>query len=243
MLVVSPHLDDAVLSAFALLDHQTNTSVLTVFTGAPADLTTDWDRDRGFPDATAQMSARLLEEHAVMDFVGISHEELDFIPVEYRPAASLTLPGIDIVVAVTAKLGSAQTVALPVGAGGRFSLRRKVMHRLFPRRRPPGGTTPHPDHLATTDLLIGPILALGRDLLLYEDLPYLWAGRGDERAALLAARHNSHVELLSLPVDRGRKAAAIALYASQADAIILRPADQIADVLPTHERFWILRRL
>ena len=83
MLVVSPHLDDAVLSAFALLDHQTNTSVLTVFTGAPADLTTDWDRDRGFPDATAQMSARLLEEHAVMDFVGISHEELDFIPVQY----------------------------------------------------------------------------------------------------------------------------------------------------------------
>ena len=236
-------MDDAVLSAFALLDHQVDTRVLTVFTGAPANLTTDWDRDRGFADARAQMSARLLEEHAVMHFVGIGHEELDFIPVEYRPAAYLALPGDDIVGAVTMRLGSARTVALPVGAGGRFPLHTKVMHRLFPSRRPPGGTTPHVDHLATTDLLLGPILALGCNVLLYEELPYLWAGRGDTRAGLLAHRHNSRAEVVCLPVDRTRKAAAIAHYASQADAVILRPADQIADAMPTHERFWMLRPL
>ena len=235
VLIVSPHLDDAVLSAFSLLRGAAR--VVNVFTGAPLGLTTDWDRDRGFSDAASHMVARLIEEQAVMDSLGVQHIELGFLPVEYRTGP---MPAEKITTAVMSHVRSTDIVALPVGAGGKFSLATKLKHRLQPARRPPGGTTPHLDHLAVTDLLTGALLTAGHDVVLYEEVPYLWAGKGDQRAIQLADQHGCAIEQFPQSVDRAAKGEAINGYFSQAGAVILRRPDQIAEALPEHEWFWRL---
>ncbi len=235
---MSPHLDDAVLSAFSMLQFVPNVNVVTVFTQAPEEMVTDWDRDRGFPDATAHMTARLHEESLVMRHLGVRHQELGFCPSEYRDSVLDTAQSHAVISAVRNLVNDATAVALPVGAGGAFNLARKAWHRLAPGRRPPGGTTPHPDHLAITDLLLGPLRADGLDIWLYEDLPYLWAGPGDRRAAALSATHHASVTIEVVPVDRQAKADAINRYTSQASAVVLRSPSEVAGVLPTHERFW-----
>jgi hypothetical protein len=242
MVVVSPHLDDAVLSAFELLHRATNIKIVTVFTVAPEGMSTDWDRDRGFPNAASHLAARLTEEHTVMAGLGVTHVELPFIPFEYRSAGLTESDKLALVAAVLHQVGpSKTTVAVPVGAGGTWGIPRKVWHRVRPNRRPPGGTTPHIDHLAITDLLLGPLLEVGHTVWLYEDLPYLWAGRGDRRAHALSHQHGVPVTETSLPVDRVAKAASINGYVSQASAVVLRPPDQVAEALPTHERYWVLQ--
>jgi len=205
-------------------------------------MTTDWDRSCGFADARSHIAARHVEERDVMAFVGVSHEELGFVPVEYRSGALDAATEAKLHNAVVEAIGNAPAVFLPVGAGGTFSMLQRLLHRLVPPLRPPGGTTPHHDHLALTDLLIEPLLADGREVWLYEDLPYLWAGPGDDRARLLTATHNAVCTEVNVPVDRQHKAAAINRYTSQAPAVVLRPADKVANALPPTERYWRLCR-
>jgi LmbE family N-acetylglucosaminyl deacetylase len=244
MVVVSPHLDDAVLSAFVLLRQVIDIKIVTVFTGAPEGASTAWDRSRGFADANAHLAARLLEETNVMAALGITHVELPFIPFEYRDARHQDGQQPTLVAAVLSEVGHLPTtVALPVGAGGRWSLLRKVWHRVRPDRRPPGGTTPHVDHVAITDLVLGPLINAGHTVWLYEELPYLWAGRGDGRALMLSKLHGASLTEIAYPVDRSAKAVSINGYVSQVSALVLRPPDLVAEALPTHERYWVLHAL
>ena len=207
---------------------------------APVEVVTPWDRDRGFPNAQAHMAARLQEEVDVMGHLGVRHQELGFCPSEYRGDALDSIASHDVLTAVRAQLDGSDAVALPVGAGGSFGFRQKLWHRIAPGRRPPGGTTPHPDHIAVTDLLLAPLLADGHDIWLYEDLPYLWARSGDQRAVALCAAHHASATLEVVAVDRQAKAEAINRYSSQASAVVLRPPAEVAGVLPTHERYWRL---
>lgn len=241
LVVVSPHLDDAVLSAFALLQPERNAQVVTIFTGAPTGTVTSWDRERGFTSAADHMAARHTEEREVMASLGIVHIELGFAPVEYRDGAEPDHTAI--VTAVLDNIPAGSMVALPVGAGGRFSLGQRIAHRLVPSRKPAGGTTPHVDHVFATDVLLPVLLARRQSVLLYEDVPYLWAGPGDQRAADLASLNRADVTLFAQAIDREHKAAAINRYRSQASAVVLRPPDQIASALPPTERFWLLQPL
>ncbi len=84
LLLVSPHLDDAMLSAFALLTGEP-VDVLTVFTGRPVPAQhTGWDAICGFDDSTISITTRLGENEAA--FAGWDHRlvELDLLDVQYR---------------------------------------------------------------------------------------------------------------------------------------------------------------
>lgn len=223
-----------------MLQIVSNVKVVTVFTHAPEGCVTPWDRERGFPDAKTHMAARLQEESVVMHHLGVRHHELDFCPSEYRDSMLDAAQSLEVLDAVRAHLDGVSAVALPVGAGGSFSLGQKLWHRVAPRRRPAGGTSPHPDHVAVTEMLLGPLRADGLDVWLYEDLPYLWAGPGDRRAAELAVAHHAVTTLNVVAVDRQAKAEAINRYTSQASAVVLRPPSEVAAALPTHERYWRL---
>lgn len=62
-LLLSPHLDDAVLSAGQFLANQPGCSVVTVFAGIPADgLQTSYDRKCGFKSSRKAMQSRRLED-------------------------------------------------------------------------------------------------------------------------------------------------------------------------------------
>lgn len=81
VLVVSPHLDDAALSAFALLRvAEQPPTVLTVFDGVPVrPLVRSWDLVCGFRDSTEAMRTRRAENAEAMDRLGCVHLSLGLL--------------------------------------------------------------------------------------------------------------------------------------------------------------------
>ncbi|HEX8645495.1 MAG TPA: hypothetical protein VF715_01250 [Thermoleophilaceae bacterium] len=79
--VLSPHLDDAVLSAFSALPAR----VVNVCTGLPpAGVLTSWDRICGATDSLEHMRARIEEDGAALAMAGAEPVALDFLDVQYR---------------------------------------------------------------------------------------------------------------------------------------------------------------
>lgn len=248
-IVVSPHFDDAVLSTFGLLAHAHSCKVINVFTHVPSGIqATDWDRDRGFSSAQDHMTARLAEERDVMASLRVDHQEVDLVPFEYvqsreQLTADERLAVLDAISLEWSASGVRPTVALPVGAGRKYSIPERVYHRLWPARRPPGGGAAHIDHVALTDSLLPELLRLEIPVVLYEDLPYLWSGPGDQRCNTIIRGNGLSAQPRTISIDPESKADAVRHYASQLSALVQVPAETIQDVLPKTERFWELSPL
>lgn len=85
-LLLSPHLDDAVLDCWSLLDTPSELSIVNVFAGTPpAGSITTWDRIVGASDSTALMHARRLEDREALALVGREPIDLAFIEFQHRP--------------------------------------------------------------------------------------------------------------------------------------------------------------
>jgi LmbE family N-acetylglucosaminyl deacetylase len=91
MLVISPHLDDAVLSCGELLATRPGTVVLTVFAGTPRDgaRSTDWDTRCGFRDAAEAMAVRRREDDAALAALGCTARRLSFCDAQYGETPSV----------------------------------------------------------------------------------------------------------------------------------------------------------
>jgi len=97
ILVLSPHLDDAVLGCGHLLAAHPGTTVLTVFAGAPdayPEPMTWWDQLAGFSSGDDPLVARRREDVDALDELGVEPVWLDFVEHQYldrddwvRPAA------------------------------------------------------------------------------------------------------------------------------------------------------------
>lgn len=115
-LVISPHADDAVLSAWQALADGAAT-VVTVFTGIPVGehRLSDWDRGCGATDAAEQMRLRRAEDAAALGTCGARWVHLDFIDDQYRDGPA---PHRAIVTALDAIVGDYDEVWFPAGIGG-----------------------------------------------------------------------------------------------------------------------------
>jgi len=85
-LIISPHLDDAVLGCGHWLAAHPGTTVLTVFAGAPPDAAqrrTDWDGRCGFGDAAQAIAARRAEDAAALRRLRAEPLWLDFLDSQY----------------------------------------------------------------------------------------------------------------------------------------------------------------
>lgn len=72
VLVVAPHLDDAVLSLGDHLAEWEELAVLTVLAGAPAEpLSTDYDARSGFTDSNQAIHTRRKENDAALAYLGV----------------------------------------------------------------------------------------------------------------------------------------------------------------------------
>ncbi|HZU75416.1 MAG TPA: PIG-L family deacetylase [Dehalococcoidia bacterium] len=196
LVVVSPHLDDGVLSCGALLAAHPGSRVITIFAGRPpagAPLT-EWDAAAGFGPRDDVMGARREEDRAALALLNAAPLWLDFCDAQYGVAASVE----DIAVALEAAIdgSSLRTVLVPLG--------------LF-----------HSDHHLAAD----GCLALVRrrpDLqpFAYADVPYRRIpGLLDERLSALA---QTGWRLERLEPCRGgatAKRAAVACYRSQLRAL------------------------
>lgn len=85
MLVISPHLDDAVFSCGEWLAAHPASTVVTVFAGMPdpSNQVRDWDRRSGFDDAAHAIRARCLEDDRALALLGARAERLDFVDAQY----------------------------------------------------------------------------------------------------------------------------------------------------------------
>ncbi|WP_327096050.1 PIG-L family deacetylase [Nocardia vinacea] len=163
-IVVSPHLDDAVLSStWPILHH--SAQVLTVFAGAPDPGSPIgwWDAKNGVKDSTERVAERITEDIEALDLLGTqSAGRLNILEAQYRekPAASA-----EFVEILQPLLDSATHVWGPAG-----------MAR-------------HPDHWSVNEALR--ILAARNDtkwsLRFYSEVPYCI----DEEWFALASRCSS----------------------------------------------------
>jgi LmbE family N-acetylglucosaminyl deacetylase len=213
--VLSPHLDDAVLSAFTVLDGPGDVVVVNVCDGVPpAGRASDWVRLCGFADDAEAMRARREEDRAALELIGCRAIGLGFLEADERaPDATPEW----IAGRVDEVLPQAARVLAPVGMGS------------------------HPDHAAARDAALA-LTGAGREipLELYADLPYAlragwppWVSAAErdphldpdvpwERALRRVAveRERLSASVTRLDEDaRARKARALECYTSQIAAL------------------------
>jgi LmbE family N-acetylglucosaminyl deacetylase len=165
--VVSPHLDDAVFSAWTHLTP--GVTVVTCFAGDPPAGAPPSDWDRGLCPGLSPsevMAVRRTEDESALQAVGASPVHLPFVEAPYRDAGELTA-GV-VAEALRPVLCGAREVWLPAALG------------------------PHPDHRLARAAALAAVAhpdAADRKVVLYADLPYgalygwpLWVRRDPLRA-------------------------------------------------------------
>jgi hypothetical protein len=122
VVVVSTHLDDAVLSAWSVLSAQ-RARVVTVFTGGPPPGTlTAWDADSGAPDSATRVEQRRAEDAAALALVGCDFAHLGLREGQYgegRCPPEAVAPAIE----------AADVVYAPAGIGEPHANREHIVVR------------------------------------------------------------------------------------------------------------------
>lgn len=85
--ILSPHLDDAVLSCWHLLCGPGDVRVINVFAGSPppGSGASWWDRVTGSTDSVARMAERRAEDLEALAVAGRSATDLEFLDEQYEP--------------------------------------------------------------------------------------------------------------------------------------------------------------
>lgn len=214
--VVSAHLDDAVLSCAAHV--ATCSAVITVFAGVPPSGTEapEWDQLTGATDSSQRVRDRRLEDRqalAVLSGHQAQPVHLDFLDRQYKPEAD---PFSAIAQRLAEEFAPVDHVLAPAAIGS------------------------HPDHVVTRDAALAAASQLGLPVTLYADLPYSipygWcqdvSGRADgpylDRTGLLQRQFRSagldclRWQLTAVPLDRALqevKRQAMSCYRSQLPAL------------------------
>jgi hypothetical protein len=160
--ILSPHLDDAVLSCWHVLAGPREVAVINVFAGIPpaGAVAGWWDRLTGYGDAQAVVRARRDEDRAALALARREPVNLDLLDRQYRPDRE-----------PPAALGPALRDHLPEDA--------LVLAPAAATPQPAHGGheagEPHPDHVAVRDAALE-LAANGFAVELYADLPHASAG-------------------------------------------------------------------
>jgi LmbE family N-acetylglucosaminyl deacetylase len=91
MLVISPHLDDAVFGCGRLIAAHPGSVVVTVFAGVPRDAErlTEWDAACGFRSAAEAVATRRREDQAALALLDATPRWLDFCDSQYDETPAL----------------------------------------------------------------------------------------------------------------------------------------------------------
>ena len=92
MLVISPHLDDAVFGCGRLIAAHPGSVVVTVFAGVPRDpeRLTEWDAACGFRSAAEAVATRRREDQAALALLDATPRWLDFCDSQYDETPALS---------------------------------------------------------------------------------------------------------------------------------------------------------
>jgi LmbE family N-acetylglucosaminyl deacetylase len=191
--VVSPHLDDAVLSLGQFMAAEHVERVVTVFAGViQGDALSAYDESCGFTTSREAMETRRAEDMAAMHVLDVpAVEHLSFRDVQYR--SPRPFDECDKIAGTIAELVDPDVhTFVPLGIG-------------------------HPDHALVTACTLATVR--WGELLLYEELPYRVLHPEQVVAALDRVRWAGwNIDALPYPLPVGdcrEKVAAINCYASQ----------------------------
>jgi LmbE family N-acetylglucosaminyl deacetylase len=228
IVILSPHLDDAVLSCWHVLDGPGDVEVVNVFAGVPpaGSATGWWDRAGGSGDSARAVRARLDEDRAALAVAGRRSVNLDFLDAQYRRNGQ---DGDVLAAALRERLPSSTLVYVPAafagaGRGELFSVHRDA---------------PHPDHAAVREAARA-LAAAGYEIVLYADLPHASVGTGDAWPGSAPELDGIAPEAHCLAPDAfGRKLRAVREYRSQLDLLERMFGRRLDDpLLLGHEVVW-----
>ena len=226
IVIVSPHLDDAVLGCSTLMAAHPGVTVVTVFAGRPADYPSPmqhWDTLCGFVEGDEVHVARRAEDAAALAVLDATPVWLDFVEHSYLERRDWVRPA-----AVVDALDAAVRAPAPTAVFVPFGLA-------------------NPDHDCTHDAAM-----LVRERLLDDDPRLAWFCYEDmgykHIPGLLAwrvaqlFRRGVWPSPAAVPVDtdRSRKDAAVACYPSQLLALEAEWALSAKLAAPAPEQFWRL---
>lgn len=219
LLVVSPHLDDAILSLGELLRRvPSRTEVLTVFTASDPGEGLDWARLGGFQDSAEEHAARRLEDVRAMQHLGCAYRHAGLRSGQLNEAwLGQFLPQW---LANAPSPNAKQLVLLPAGCGGN---RPESGLAHFWRRltRQPFGSMAHPEHVLVRDVFWAamkqaPQLHIG----FYAELPYAWRQTDAIIQAELGAMTGRMLKPIRVLPQVDQKLVAAEHYVSQARLIL-----------------------
>jgi LmbE family N-acetylglucosaminyl deacetylase len=147
--VLSPHLDDAVINCFSVLTSGESVRVVNVFAGVPeVDFIPTWDRICGARDIAAHVRERIDEDRAALSTLGIAPLNLPFLDGQnYRPGGAH--PALsDVAAAIAHELAAASRIFAPAMMGD-----------------------PIEDHVLVRSLALA-LRTPGTPVTLYADVPY-----------------------------------------------------------------------
>ncbi|MEA2374670.1 MAG: hypothetical protein QOD53_1133 [Thermoleophilaceae bacterium] len=143
--VLSPHLDDAVLSAWSVLRRPGEVRVINVCTAVPPPgPAPPWDRLTGARDAAERMRERLDEDREALAKAGRESVALGFLDAHYRDAP---IDRDELTAALSAAVGAVSELWAPAGIGA------------------------HVDHVQVRDAALD-LAGGGPPIRLYAELPY-----------------------------------------------------------------------
>lgn len=238
--LVSPHLDDAALSAWWLLTALDDVHVLDVFTAASHDdAPSYWDVAQGFASSGDAMAARRAEDQRAIAGTNARSTHLGLRELEYRTEAEHATVSGDVRRLVLDVVGGdpRAVVVVPAALGLRAGHVRRFRDRSsIPVVRTVAGERQHRDHRIVRDALLDLRRAVGIEVACYEDLPYARAGGHDE---LRRAAQGAGAELrpVDVTVDLRAKEQTLRAYGSQFATFLPSWAPFARAFAPT-ERYW-----
>jgi len=147
VLVLSPHLDDAVIDCWSVLSDSDPVTVVTIYAGIPKPGPAGhWDALAGAQERAQRMRDRRAEDLAALALAGRSGVHLPFPQADHRTGPPPPMSAVDR--AVARHLPSASVVYAPAVLGTR-----------------------HPDHALVRDYALA-LAAHGVPVRLYADAPY-----------------------------------------------------------------------
>jgi LmbE family N-acetylglucosaminyl deacetylase len=216
VVVISPHLDDGVLSCAQLIDASSDVMVLTVLAGAPNELHTGYNsKTTGEPFAPDAIKRRRGEDSDAMSLLSAKFEWLDFLDDDYVNER----PRVDD-----------------------HAMREEIMGVLR-AKRPASVISPlglyHEDHVLVSDVCIDIARQGGFEWYLYMDMPYGLAipRTVSDRLEIVEKR----VDLVSLEPFSGNigiKHQAMKRYASQYGPTRRSHRRGFRAAMKAPERYW-----
>jgi LmbE family N-acetylglucosaminyl deacetylase len=202
--ILSPHLDDAVLSCWHLLTQPGEVTVINVFAGVPSlRAPAWWDRYTGATDSAERVRQRVAEDRRALAVAGRTPVNLDLLDEQYREAGQPIDPPTGQIAAV---IEPDSEIFAPAAFGG------------------------HPDHLLVRAAALE-LRAQGCAVSLYADLPHAtvngwptWVRRGFGHAAtdIATASRERALAATGIPpsaMTRNVSELAVELYAGKLRAV------------------------